>query len=67
MQHLRCDHCLRILIADFWEMVERETVQTFSSFTLTCECGNPVQAVPARRPRWRKLDDAKPYMAAVSN
>lgn len=62
MQHLRCDHCSKILIADFWSMVDGETVPTFSSFSLTCDCGHLVHVVPVRRPRWMKLPDASPYL-----
>jgi hypothetical protein len=65
MQHLRCEHCSKILIADFWSMVEGETVRMFSSFSLPCDCGHVVQVVPSRRPRWMKLPDAVPYLNAA--
>jgi RNase P subunit RPR2 len=67
MQHLRCANCSKILVPDFWDMVDGETVRTFSSFTLTCDCcGAMVQVVPMRRPRWMRLADARPYLAAVT-
>ncbi len=65
MHHLRCEHCSKILIADFWEMVDAETVRTFSSFSVPCSCGHIVQVDPVRRPRWMKLPDAAPYLLAA--
>jgi hypothetical protein len=62
MQHLRCDHCSKILVVDFWSMVDEETVRMFSSFSLTCECGHLVQVEPLRRSRWMRLHEARPYL-----
>ncbi len=67
MQHLRCASCSKILIPDFWDMVDGETVRTFSSFTLSCDCcGAMVQVVPLRRPRWVKPADARLPLPAVT-
>ena len=62
MQHLRCAHCSKILVEDFWSMVDDETVTMFSSFSLICECGQLVQVAPTRRARWMKLAEAAPLL-----
>jgi RNase P subunit RPR2 len=46
MRDLICHHCRRVLVTDFWALVEAETVPTFSRFCLTCSCGEVVEVDP---------------------
>jgi hypothetical protein len=43
MRHLYCARCARIVIADFWTMLDDETVPTFSTIRLTCTCGHRIK------------------------
>jgi hypothetical protein len=63
-RHLLCSRCSRRLIENFWDMVDEETTQTFSSFRLTCDCGARIEVDPVPRPRWHKWPEALPLMAA---
>ena len=59
MRHLCCARCARIVIADFWTMLDDETEPTFSRIRLTCSCGHRIKI---------DLDlrylPASPYLAA---
>ena len=55
MRDLVCHHCAHVLVADFWNLFEAETVPMFSSFSLTCPCGAQVHVLPLRRYRWLRV------------
>jgi RNase P subunit RPR2 len=63
MLDLRCDRCSKILIEDFWWLVEIETERTFSSLSLTCSCGHHVHVDLRPSPRWVRPVDAMPLLA----
>ena len=64
-RHLLCSRCSKRLIENFWDMVDEETTQTFSSVHLICDCGACIEVEPVRRPRWRRLPEAREFMAAI--
>ena len=51
MRDLVCQRCARVLIVDFWALVEAESVPMFSSFSLTCSCGAVVAVDPLEAER----------------
>jgi len=63
MHDLCCARCARIVIADFWTMVEDETVPTFSTIRLTCSCGARIRV--DLRGRHRRAAAAPPSLAVV--
>ena len=52
MRDLVCQRCARVLVVDFWVLVEAETVPMFSTFSLTCSCGAKVRLRPVRPSSW---------------
>ena len=68
MRHLYCARCARIVIADFWTMLEAETVPTFSRLRLTCSCGYRIkldlsvgrQSASRRRPAAAERTEQRP-------
>ena len=63
MRDLFCTNCSKLLIEDFWTMVEAEIVPTFASVSLICECGETVQIRRLRKPRWTRLSELRPLFA----
>jgi len=64
MHDLCCALCARVVIADFWTMVQGETVPMFSAIRLTCSCGARIK-VDLRRPQGRDADDPGAHLPAV--
>jgi RNase P subunit RPR2 len=62
MRDLRCAHCSNVLVKDFWIMVETETVRTFSSFSLTCRCGQQTRVELEPDRAWRKFEEVEPVL-----
>jgi RNase P subunit RPR2 len=63
MLDLSCDRCSKILIEDFWWLVEIETERTFLSLSMTCSCGHLVHVDLRPRPRWVRSAAAAPLLA----
>lgn len=63
MRHLTCSRCEKRLIENFWVMVESEPTPTFSSVTLTCECGEIVHVTTGHGMRWLPPADPQPLHA----
>ncbi|MEO7223977.1 MAG: hypothetical protein ABIY37_16035 [Devosia sp.] len=64
MRHLTCGRCARRLIDNFWVMVGAEPIPTFSSVTLTCECGEVISVTTEHGMRWLPPSDPRPGFEA---
>ena len=64
MHDLCCARCARVVIADFWTMVQGETVPMFSAIRLTCSCGARIKVELLRRES--DSDDIGPHLPAAA-